>query len=253
MGREGGAVYNLVADDFVQLNVKIGEPFFVGSMDQSLHSGHKGLYMTDISVAFVDGLGEIHEVTISGNFKSSIKGEQYCNAKRARAGKCLRGLHLSVDGGRLEVSEPGSWMLGENATLHAVNNDCPFENREGPCLAFHRELGGYGQVRLEVPSFTLEVGAQFMNYHDLEMRALHHLDLSIGSYLPSRDKVGGLLGQTVAVKMDVNGQPIMQGTACYEGVEDDYIVDNLDLLALKTEVPILDGHFLFSYVDGNSA
>jgi len=253
LGREGGAVYNLVADDFVQLNVKIGEPFFVGSMDKSLHSGHKGLYMTDISIAFVDGLGEIHEVTVSGDFNSSIKGEQYCNAKRAHAGKCLRGLHLSVDGGRLEMSEPGSWMLGENATLHAVNNDCPFENREGPCLTFHRELGGYGQVRLEVPSFTLEVGAQFMNYHDLEMRALHHLDLSIGSYLPSGDKVGGLLGQTVAIKMDVNGQPIMQGTECYEGVEDDYIVDSLDLSALKTAVPILDGHFLFSSVDGNSA
>ena len=67
------------------------------------------------------------------------------------------------------------WVLGKDAELHLSNLDCPFENRDGPCLAFHHQLGGYPLMKLKVPSFTLEVGAQFMNYHDLEMRALHHL------------------------------------------------------------------------------
>jgi hypothetical protein len=254
---KAGSLYNLVTDDYVHMAVQIDEPFFIGSMDQNLTSGHKGLYMSSVSVAFTDGHGDTHELIASGDFESTVPGDRFCSAKQALADECLRGLRLTVDGGRLDAQAPGSWMIGKDAELHIMNSDCPFENREGPCLPFHRQLGGYAQMKLKVPSFTLEVGAQFMNYHALEMRALHHLDLAIGAYRPSRAAVGGILGQTVAIKMDANGQPIMKGTDCYSGSEDDYIVGDwmLDVSTLKAEVPVLaeGSSFLSSYVDGSSA
>lgn len=238
--------YNLIADDRLQVNILVDVPFFEHSADAKLRASgkHAGLFMTGVDVAYLDGNGLAHEVSVQGDYNSTVRGaEQHCGWRNIEKDKCLRGVQAQVDGDKIT-------KVGAAAALQMQNVDCPFNQRDGSCKV-KATNGGFGLAVLVTPSLTLEVGASFMNNHAVGQRTVHHLDLAVSDYRPS-GKPGGLIGQTVDFRYDADGNPIMEGPGCIEGAEDDYIVSGLDFAKLQN-TPVSEGDPLSASADGAAA
>ena len=59
-----GASYSLLEDDRVQATFKTDIPYFEHSSDKALREGaeHKGLFVNEVDMVFLDGDGDFHEV-----------------------------------------------------------------------------------------------------------------------------------------------------------------------------------------------
>lgn len=224
-----GANYVLLEDDRLQIVVKIDHPSFEHSSAKQVRASgeHKGLYMDEVGVVFLDGGGDVQEVWVKSDYNSSVHGhERHCGWRNVETTNCLRGMTAQVNGKAI-ISISTELNLGRDATFSVGNMDCPFADRTKACEALHKNSGGYALATLKIPSITLEVGAQFMNNHDMNARTLHHLDLDVSDYRPAGTP-GGLLGQTVEVHYDEEGRPIMKGPGVIGGDEDVFMIDGMD-------------------------
>jgi len=226
--------YSLIQDDRIQLNARTNKPYFehVSDVNHATTYGKESLFMTAVSLAFLDESGTPHTLIVEGDFNSTVHGnERYCGWRNHEQEKCARGIQMIVDGDLL-VRKTGPVDLTPDVTIRIQNNDCHFKQ--------HRECsqksgnGGYGMVSVESPSLKIEVGAIFMNNHDVMGKTLHHLDLSLTDYYPA-GAPRGLLGQTVEFQYDDLGNPIRHGPRSIAGHEDDYIVTGFDLGAFISE------------------
>jgi hypothetical protein len=225
--------YDFVSDNRLQMIVRIHTPLFEHSSDARLRasSEHAGLFMIGVDVAYLDENGSAHQVSLLGDFNSTVRHhERHCDGLNTEKGSCLRGMQVHVNGDRVTSTSTVA-AVGKGAALKLENNVCPFNMRDGSCKT-KATNGGHGLATLVTPSVVLQVGAAFMNNHELNQRAVHHLDLAISEYHPS-GKPGGLVGQTVEFRYGPDGKPIMEGAGSIEGVEDDYIVSGLDAAKLK--------------------
>merc|ERR1712166_1536691 len=85
---------------------------------------------------------------------------------------CLRGLQVSVGGSEVLVHTT-IVAVGEGAALKLENNLCDFNKRDGSCKT-KATNGGHGLVTLVTPTVVLQVGAAFMNNHEINQPAVHH-------------------------------------------------------------------------------
>jgi len=252
MGRPG-AQYNLITDQRAQVHISTNMAFFEHSADAKLRASgnHAGLFMTGVYVAYLDANGLAHVVSFLGDFNSTVRHhERHCDGRNTED-SCLRGLQVLINGG--EVASPIMVAaVGEGSELKLQNNDCPFSTRFS-CQTKTTNGGGgvMGLATLVTPSLVLEVGAAFMNNHELNQKTVHHLDLSLSEYRPS-GKPRGLIGQTVELRHDSDGKAIMKGAGCIEGVEDDYIVSGLDLAKLSNAA-FNEGSSFSASADGMAA
>jgi hypothetical protein len=251
MGRPG-AHYNLITDQRTQVHISTNLPFFEHSADTKLRASgnHAGLVMTGVCVAHLDANGLAHVVSFLGDFNSTVRHhERHCDGRNTED-SCLRGLQVPINGGEV-ASLTMKAAVGKGADLILQNNNCPFNTRDGSCKT-KATNGGHGLATLVVtPSVVIEVGAAFFNNHELMHKTAHHLDLALSEYRPS-GKPRGLIGQTVELRCDSDGKAIMEGAACIEGVEGDYIVSGLDLAKLSNS-PFNEGSSFSASTDGMAA
>ena len=225
--------YLLIGDERLQICISIDAPYFEHSADAKLRASgkHAGYFMTGVDVAFLDRDGLAHEASVRGDFNSTVRHhERHCDGRNGDKEMCLRGLQVSVGGSEVLVHTT-IVAVGEGAALKLENNLCDFNKRDGSCKT-KATNGGHGLVTLVTPTVVLQVGAAFMNNHEINQPAVHHLDLAVSEYHPS-GKPGGLVGQTAEFRYGPDGKPIMEGAGSIEGVEDDYIVSGLDAAKSK--------------------
>jgi hypothetical protein len=263
---KAGKQYLLLADDRFQIGVEIDRPFFQHSSDTGkgarpvVHrqgervKEHVPLYMAGVHIAILDGEGQAHSVSVQGDFNSTLKKHSsFCKGSMNAepTAECLRGLKVVLNG-QEPMKHAADLELGLGLALQMQNTICPFDKRQGVCGSFHKQTGGYAMVTLTSPSIHLDVGAQWFNNHEVGHRALHHLDLDVSAYRPSGPP-RGLLGQTVELKYDKAGLPIMEGPACI-GNEDSFIIDKVRPSQLRDsprDAPVAAP--LFASVDGDAA
>jgi len=242
--------YLLIGDDHFQINVITNYPFFAHSADDGLRAAdnHAGLFMTEVETTFIDSDGVVYELSIKGDYNSTVRHDRsYCVGGNVAEARCLRGLELRIGRGVVLDAAP-EVAIGRDVILNMMNDDCDFSERGGRCKN-KATNGGYALVKLQTPSVNVEVGAAFMNNHELGQKTIHHLDLGVSGYRPS-GVPGGLVGQTVELKYDNEGDPIMSGPGCIEGGEDDYIVLGLDSTNLRNSPFNVGGSPFATTVDG---
>ena len=245
--------YDFISDNSLQVIVRIDIPLFEHSSDARLRasSEHAGYFMIGVDAAYLDENGFAHQVSLWGDFNSTARHhERHCDGLNTEKGSCLRGMQVRVNGDRVTSTSTVA-AVGKGATLKLENNVCPFNVRDGSCKT-KATNGGHGLATLVTPSVVLQVGAAFMNNHELNQPAVHHLDLAISEYHPS-GKPGGLVGQTVEFRYGPDGKPITEGAGSIEGVEDDYIVSGLDAVKLKDSPFSKDSGAYSASADGAAA
>jgi len=73
--------YLLIGDDHFQINVITNYPFFAHSADDRLRAAdnHAGVFMTEVETAFIDSDGVVYELSIKGDYNSTVRHDRsYC-------------------------------------------------------------------------------------------------------------------------------------------------------------------------------